>query len=67
MNDRPPSAAEALYGHLKSAERPLQQSSSVSVAHAMFPNLVPKPPPARLDAFGYQWLSAQVNERWGRR
>jgi hypothetical protein len=62
---REPSAAEALYGHLKSQlpERPTQRPSSVSVADAMFPNLVPKPPPARLDAFGYQWILALANER----
>jgi hypothetical protein len=40
-----PSAAEALYGHLKSAERPTQRPSSKSVAEAMWPSLVKKPPP----------------------
>jgi hypothetical protein len=63
MSDRPPSAAEAIYGHLPSQERSVRQVSSVSVAHAMFPSLAPKPKPARLDAFGFQWILAQVNER----
>jgi hypothetical protein len=67
MNDRPPSAAEAIYGHLPSQERSVRQVSSVSVADAMFPNLAPKPKPVRLDGFGYQWTLAQVNERRGRR
>jgi hypothetical protein len=44
MNDRPPSAAASIYPHLKLAERPIQRPSSVSVAAAMFPSLVPKPP-----------------------
>jgi hypothetical protein len=40
-----PSAASAIFPHLKSAERPTQKPSSVSVAHAVFPHLAPKPPP----------------------
>jgi hypothetical protein len=40
------SAAQALYGHLKSAERPVQRPSNSSVAEAMWPSLAPKPPPA---------------------
>jgi hypothetical protein len=39
------SAAQALYGHLKSAERPIQRPSNSSVAEAMWPSLAPKPPP----------------------
>jgi hypothetical protein len=45
MPDREPSAASALYPHLRSAERPTQRPSSVSIADAMFPNLAPKPKP----------------------
>jgi hypothetical protein len=42
-----PSAAEALYGHLKSQvpERPAQRPAGGSVADAMWPNLAPKPKP----------------------
>jgi hypothetical protein len=46
MNNRPlPSAADALYPHLRVQlpERPVQRPSSVSVAAAMFPHLAPKP------------------------
>jgi hypothetical protein len=46
---REPSAAEALYGHLKSAERPAQQPCNKSVADAMYPGLAPKPPPSWAD------------------
>jgi hypothetical protein len=45
MNDRPTSAARALYPHLKSQERPTQRPSNKSVADAMWPSLAPKPKP----------------------
>jgi hypothetical protein len=45
MTDRPPSAAEAIYGHLKSQERPAQRPSNKSIADAMYPAHVPKPKP----------------------
>jgi hypothetical protein len=50
---REPSAAEALYGHLRSQlpERPLQRPSDVSIANAMFPKLAPKPPPLPDDPY----------------
>jgi hypothetical protein len=59
MIGRPPSAAEALYPNLRQQlpERPTQQQRG-SVADAMFPHLVPKPPPAPLDAHSYQWALA---------
>jgi hypothetical protein len=40
-----PSAAQALYGHLKSTERPTQPRPNNSLAEAMYSALVPKPPP----------------------
>jgi len=38
-----PTAAQALYGHLRSAERPERSQSGPSLADAMYPR--PKPPP----------------------
>jgi hypothetical protein len=49
---REPSAAEAIYGHLRSQlpERPTQRSSSNSLAASMYPAHV-KPRPIPEDAF----------------
>jgi hypothetical protein len=41
---REPSAAQALYGHLKSGARePVERRQGGSIADAMYPSLVPKP------------------------
>jgi hypothetical protein len=48
MDKREPSAAEALYGHLRAQVPELpakQRPSSVSVADAMWPSLTKPPPP----------------------
>jgi hypothetical protein len=42
---RPPTAAQALYGHLPSAEpAPPPRQQPASVAAAMYPQLTPQPP-----------------------
>jgi hypothetical protein len=65
---REPSAAEAIYGHLKSAERPLQRPSSKSVADAMYPTLV-KPTPLPSDPYlrHMQAMGLILDDRQGRR
>ena len=72
MAQREPSAAQALYGHLKSGapeiiERRQQPSS---VAAAMFPSLVPKPPPPaprpRMSPEEARYFWANVDESWAR-
>jgi hypothetical protein len=67
MSDRPLSAAEAIYGHLKSQERPTQRPSSVSVADAMFPKLAPKPPSDPYTAFMKAIGFVRTDARPGRR
>jgi hypothetical protein len=42
---RPPTAAQALYGHLPSAGREPLQRQQPSLAEALYPSLVPKPKP----------------------
>jgi hypothetical protein len=43
---RPPTAAQALYGHLPSVEpAPPPRQQPASVAAAMYPSLIPKPSP----------------------
>jgi hypothetical protein len=49
MTDRPPSAAQSLYPHLKSQERPTQQQRG-DLASVMYPTHV-KPRPIPEDAF----------------
>jgi hypothetical protein len=45
MSDRPPSAAQSLYPHLKSQERPVQQQRG-DLASVMYPgNVKPRPIP----------------------
>jgi hypothetical protein len=51
MTDRPPSAAAALYPHLQSAARPLQQQTNKPIAYTMYPKLGPKPPPLPEDPY----------------
>jgi hypothetical protein len=64
---REPSAADALYPHLRSQlpERPTQQRpSDISTAHAMFPKLVPKPKPPSDPYLAYMHaLGFRVDER----
>jgi hypothetical protein len=59
MADEQRSAASSIYPNLKSAERPVQRSSSNSLADAMFPHLAVKPPsdPYREAALAF-WRAA---------
>jgi hypothetical protein len=74
MTQREPSAPQALYGHLPSADREPVQRQQPRLADAMFPSLAPTPQPKPpVD----RWREAAANARagwaeanaraWGRR
>ena len=41
----PPTAAQAIYGHLPSAAREPVKQSRPTIGNALWPSLTPKPPP----------------------
>ena len=58
----PPSAAQAIYGHLKSAAAEPVQRQQPRLAEAMFPDLVPPKPPTPEERFHQRQRDALVRD-----